>query len=203
MAVEAKVVNKADVIAKLGRLSGEQARTAMTRTMRDVQRRGPAWIAKVATSVYAVPATKLNPNTKAGAGKASVAAGGETLAGVTWTYVGERLTMGGTFKLRPAAHRNRPYQLTGQILKGVASPYGHWSKPYSEGGRYGPVSPWMLVSGVNVPIQRTGQVFGGAAKGLAVPQMVLSDRTKDQLQQKLEEETLKRLEHYVEQVLGT
>lgn len=202
MAVEAKVVNKAAVIKRLRRLSAEDARKAMVRTMRDVQHRGPAWIAKVATSVYAVPATKLNPNTKAGAGKASVVAGGETLAGVTWTYRGERLTLGGTFKIKPPGHRAKPYKITGTIVKGVASPYGHWSKPYSEGGRYGPVSPWMMVPGVNVPIQRTGRVFGGAAKGLAVPQMVVSDRTKDELQRKLEEETLKRLEHYIAQVIG-
>lgn len=205
--IQIKVVNKAEIIQRLDKVKGENAKKVMQATVSDMKRRGPSWIARLASQTYNIATTKLNPNTKSGGSRAMVQASGDTLASVSWTYKGQRLSIGGSgaagnFKLFPRSHSLRPYILLTEILRGQPATLGHWMKPWSEGGAYGAKSPYMLAGGGGYAVIRKGTTLGERARGLSVPQMVLSVRTSDTLKAKLETEALSRLDHHIGRILG-
>lgn len=214
--IQAKIVNKDEVIKRLDKLKGEDAKKVMKSTVSDMKSRGPRWIAQLASQTYNITKAKLNPNTKSGGTRGFVQAAGDTLASISWTYRGQRLPIGGSgaggnFKLYPRSHSGRPYILLAEVLRGQASTLGHWFAPWSEGGAYGAKSPYMLAGGAGYAVERRSPRSGGRgarraamrrARGPSVPQMVLSVRTKDELKTKLETEALKRLEHHIGRLLG-
>lgn len=198
-----KLLNQAEIVAELEKLGDQKAAKALQQTVNYMKGHGPQWIARVAKGYYALPGTKLNPNTKAG--KGSVSASGSTIASVAWHYTGERLHIGGPsgFKVNPTAHKDKAYQVSTQIIRGQKAVFGHWAKPWSEDGAYGKKSPWMMIPGLPFPVQRMGSGLGEGARGLSVPQMVLSKHTKDQLEETISNEALKRLEYYVGKMLAS
>lgn len=207
--IRVELTNRAEIMEMLGQLEGEKVKTAVRRAMSDLKRRGPTIIARLAAQTYAISATKLNPNTKAGAGKATVQVSGNIIDAISWTYKGSRLALGGgkgaqgSFKLLPRSGPapGRRYRTRTEILKGNTVEIGHGGPPHSEGGAYGAKSPWMVLPGQSTAMQRLGEGLGDIAKGLSVPQMVLSIRTKDELQMQLEELLRERVEHAIESVL--
>lgn len=180
-----KVVNKQEVLQKLENMQGKNAQLVMQRTMADMAKKGPSIIAKVLSTRYAMPASKLNPNSKANqshksGSRGSVSMGG-TLASIEFEYRGRMLAIGGgatasegSWPLQPRSlnYKNRVTFKT-QILRGGGrKPVGHWSKPGSEGGKYGSKSPYMALPGPNTPMQRIGHGTGGADKGPSIPALV-------------------------------
>lgn len=206
-------VNADEVIKKLNSIPTKVAKQAMEKTFNDLSKRGPSIIAKYASQTYNVAKGKLNPNTKSGAGHGSLSVGGGTLASLSWTYTGERGTIGdrgSLFKLMGGK-----YQTKTKILRGKTSLISAYSKaPARRAGAQGPwsPSPWMKLPGTGVALKRVAgghhpnrgtYRFGDPARGLSIPQMILSVRHEDAMREELTERTLERLEHNMERALAS
>lgn len=194
-------VDAKQVIEKLNKMKGENARKVMQRTMSDLNTRGPRLIAQFAAETYALPAVKLNPRTKSGKGSVSMA--GSSLASIEWIYRGQRIVIGrGGFKLWPASHnmRRRSYKTTTSVLRGQKAVLGVWNRPWSQGGAYRAKSPWFVVNGL--AMQRRGRSLDWTARGPSIPQMVLSVRHEGRLKTGLQNLAIQRLEHNIDGILG-
>lgn len=196
-------VDISSVMDGLNKLQNDIPRRAMTATCADLSKRVPSTVARIAGQTYALPRTKLNPNTKAGAANGAVSVGA-SIGGMSWEYKGSRLPIGAArgFTMKPKTARKSAYVLTTQILRGKWSRFGHWNKPWSEGGRYGRKSPWMLLPGHSVPLMREGKSFHSGANGLSIPQMVLSKRHEAQLKQEIQQLAIERLRHNISRLIG-
>ena len=204
--IELTLENKQEIIDKLNKLKGEDLKKVMQWSLKRMQNRGPSIIAKVAAERYEIARNKLNPRTKAG--KGTVSASGGDLGSIEWVYTGKRLLIGTGgegetgFHVFPKAHKFSRYDVKTKILKGQNSFFGHWDFPFSEGGAYGPQSPWMIPPGFGFPLMRVGAGFGDPARGPSVPQMVLNDYTRDHLGEALTEAAFKVLQSNLERLLG-
>lgn len=171
---------------------GNEWAKGLSRTMSDMARRAPAKVSKIGAETYNIAATRLNPRNKKAKGSVSVAGGLKTF---TLVYSGPKLPVTDFKGVRPRGPRKRPYTITGEIVKGQGSQLGHWNLPRSEGGRYAANSPWMNVPGVPGPVMRIGSKLGNTMRALAVPQMVVSDRSEDRVVKTLNDLMAERLYH--------
>ena len=201
--------NKAEFMKRLDELEKVKPKRGFQNVLRDMRKRGATLFARIAAQQYAVKQSILKPTTKAGAGKASLSmVGFASLGSINWVYRGERLHIGGgdngSFTLKPQVHTpKKRYTLKTRILRGGLKEIGHYNMPYSEGGRFGARSPHMVLPGITVPIRRQGEAFGGGARGLSVPQMILSARTSPTIEHDLSEIAMDRVMYYIQKELGS
>lgn len=208
--IHIKWVNKAECLARLNRIKGQNVKTVAQRTMSDMKSAAPTLVARMTSQKYAMPATKLNPNTKAGSSRGSVSLVGG-LAGVALQYRGERLALGGgkdskggSFPLSPRVvsygrrqtFKSKVYRSSG--MKKV----GHYATPWSEGGAYGAKSPAMPIPsgahGVTPPVERQGRGgFNHGMRGPSVPQMVQHTGEEGPMAETLEYLLWSKLERHV------
>lgn len=207
--ITVKVVNKQEVLDKLNRMKGENARMVMQRTMSDMGKKGPSIISKFTSTRYMISAAKVNPNTKAGSGRGSVGMTGG-LAGITFVYRGRMLAIGGgasaregSFPLSPrTVSYGRRQTFKTQVLRGGGrNEVGHYARPNTEGGAYSAKSPGIPFPGVGTPVERRGDRLSEGFKGPSVPAMVGKEETQAMYMPFLEQALWESLSRHVHNIL--
>ena len=188
-------------------------RMVLTRTLSDVKKRAPGWVATEVTKVYGVKKGEITGNKL---GKVTVKGG--TMQTVKIKYRGRVLTPT-HFGMTPKAPGPNAYTLKANIIKGQRSTLGKvkkltkkqrkaLSKNFTRSGtRNSDHSPIMLMhTGANsaektqyVPFQRksTRRSDVHAIKTISLPQMVSSERVAPNITKAINENLGKRLEHHM------
>lgn len=180
----------------------EQGRKAVKATVRDVKARAPSWIAQEVTSVYNIKKGEITPSGKTG----------ETIEELTITYSGRLLTpvhFGMTPKTAPPG---KSYTLRMQVVKGQKKVIGRYLNTRTPGGPYSERSHNILMGTGNtkaggvsaIPFQRMSRTRTDIKKftTISVPSMITSERTNEKIMTRLQEETVKRLQHNLDRALG-
>lgn len=194
----------------------DKSRIVLKRVMADVRDRVPGWVATEVTKVYGIKKAEITPGKK-GTGKklaGQIQLRGETVDTAQIVYTGRLLTpthFGITPKSPPDG---KGYTLKAEILKGSKATMGKvkklskkqraaLAKNFTRSGSHSsPSSPIMLLpnkGGGYIPFQRVSQRRNDleAIKTISVPQMVSSDRTRDQIREAINEGLEKRLENHM------
>lgn len=191
----------------------EDVKKAPPKVMRaitsDAQKRVPGWIATEVTKVYGVKKAEISSK-KIG----TVNVQGNSIDQVKVVYKGRVLTPT-HFSMSPKAPKpNRgSYTLKATILSGNRVTMGQVKKLTKKqraemgknftrsGSRNSTSSPIMLMptGSTYIPFQRVSANRKDvvAIKTLSLPQMVSSERTKDNIQHAIDEGLSKRLEHHM------
>lgn len=194
----------------------DKSRLVLKRVMADVRDRVPGWVATEVTKVYGIKKAEITPGKK-GTGKklaGQIQLRGETVDTAQIVYTGRLLTPT-HFNMTPKSPPDgKGYTLKAEILKGSKATMGKVKKLSKKqraalaknftrsGSQSSPSSPIMLLSnkgGGYIPFQRVSQRRNDleVIKTISVPQMVSSDRTRDQIRAAINEGLEKRLENHM------
>lgn len=179
----------------------------------DAKKSVPGWVAAEVSKVYGVKKAEIS-----GGELGSVNVTGKTLKDVKITYTGRTLTPT-HFGMTPKTPGQNAYTLKAQIIKGQKATLGKVKKLTKKqraalgknftrsGTQNSTSSPIMLMhtgntktGGTNyIPFQRQSVRRDDIKpiKTISLPQMVSSERTKDNIQQAINEGLQKRLEHHM------
>ena len=180
-------------------------------TIGDMKKRVPSWIATEVSQEYGIK-------------KAEITGQKVGLENIQITYTGRVLTPT-HFSMSPTAPKAGAYTLKATIIKGQRSTMGKVKKLTKkqraalgknfrrEGTRSSDHSPIMLMhtgaGSVNktqyIPFQRKSKNRSDvqAIKTISLPQMVSSERTMPGIQQVIDENLEKRLDHYMNRYMGS
>lgn len=198
---------------ELDKMKG-QSETALRRIVADARSRVPGWVATEVSGVYNIKKAEITPE-KAGTGKkpaGSIKVQGDTVDSLQIVYRGRLLTPT-HFGMTPKAPKDS-YTLKAEIIRGNKAVLGQKKKLTKkqranigrnfthQGTKNSPKSPIMLMranGGQYLPFQRKSQNRNDleAIKTISVPQMVSSDRTRDRINQAINEGLQKRVEHHL------
>lgn len=183
---------------------GKVSETVMTRTISDMQRRVPGWIASEVVGVYG---TKKSEITGGKIGKVKIEKGDKELVRVV--YRGRVLTPT-HFSMSPKAPGKNAYTLKYRVVNQTKSKVKKLTKKQrkalaknlrGEGTRSSDHSPIMLMrtGGTYIPFQRKSpdRKDVEAIKTLSLPQMVSSERTKPGIEKALNEGLNKSFNHHM------
>lgn len=190
--------------------------TAVQRSLSDVRKRAPGWVANEIVNVYGVSKSEVTGE-KIGTTKVS----GVSIDKITIKYRGRRLTPV-HFHMSPTAPKSGAYTLKASIIKGNRKTLSKIKKLTKkqrknigrnfrhEGTRNSPRSPWMLqttgaksADGVPyIPFQRRKQPGKPqyAMRTLSLPQMVSSERTNENIVNALQTNLDKRVSNHMKQL---
>lgn len=215
MSVKVKL-DDAAMLAELEEIAAK-SETAMRRTMSDIKKRGPTWIAKGVTKDYNLTTAQVKDLSK-------LKVTGDTLGELSFNYTGRLLTPS-HFKMSPTAPKPGAYTIKATIKRGKRVTVGRVKKLTKKqrknigrnfqrkGTRNSPTSPPMLVGTGNkreggtshIPFQRTTQPghYDKAIRTLSVPQMIQDGQgnTKPAVRQSLSENIEKRFNHHTDQIM--
>ena len=181
----------------------------------DAKKRVPGWVATEVTKVYGVKKTEIT-----GKKIGSVRSEGKSFDKVKIKYTGRVLTPT-HFNMKPAAPKEGGggYTLKASIIKGERVTLGKVKKLTKKqraalaknftrsGTRKSDHSPVMLMranGGQFLPFQRKSfdRKNIEAIKTVSLPQMVSSERTKDNIQAAINDGLAKRLDHHMQRYMG-
>jgi hypothetical protein len=196
------------------------AETCIKRTMSDMRTRVPGWVATEVAAVYGIKKGEITPSKAGKGGKKAggVSVRGETIDSMVIVYRGRVLTPTHFGMTPKAAPLNRGYTLKASILKGSKSTLGKVKKLTKkqrkqigknfrrQGTRSSDHSPIMLMGnggGGSIPFQRKSPNRKDleVIKTVSLPQMVSSDRTKDNIERAINEGLEKRLQQNLKLIL--
>ena len=203
---------------------GKQLVKVEDRTVRDLGKRAPSWIAQETAAVYNISKSEM---TKAGKGvkkpwgeaderfsKAGVGfASGETLTSFSIQYKGRLLTPF-HFKMTPKARPVAPtkskkkkadlvttknYRIRAAIKTGAKGELGHYTRTRTRGGPYSKsTGALFMLNGGQVPAYRDSGNRKDIKvwKTLSVPQMVGNEEVQEAYMERLGTETQKLMDRY-------
>lgn len=205
-------------VKDLKSIQGKSERV-ISRLMSDARSRIPGWVASEVTQVYNVKKSEIVP-AKTGKSKktvGSIKVTGQTVDGLEIVYKGRPLSPT-HFGMTPKIPRES-YTLKAEIIKGSKKVLGKKKKLTKkqraalgknfrrQGGRTSEKSPIMLMytgntkeNGVNyIPFQRQSPRRGDikAIKTVSLPQMVSSERTRDNIDRAINDGLQKRLAQHM------
>lgn len=181
MAVQIKCDTK-EVTRKLKALKGE-SETALQKVVNDFKKRSPAWIAKDITATY---------NIKQKEAKGTMTARGAGLDAEI-NLKGRVLTVA-HFGLKPKnAPKKKPYSVSAEIFKGQRKSFDSLTTFLYNGTAFSRKDKGGNVSG-RLPIH--------ALYTLSVPQMAENEEVSEKIREEINQNLLKRAEHYLERYLG-
>ena len=218
MAGKTGIINLNEVIAELEKIE-KGSEQVMKRTISDVSKRAPGWVASEVTKVYGIKKGEITPNGK-GKKAGSISTRGNTVASLQLVYRGRVLTpthFGMTPKAPPAAGRG--YTLKASILKGSKATLGKvrpltkkqramLGKNFTRSGtKKSDHSPIMLMSSNGsgyIPFQRksTNRKDLEAIKTVSVPQMVSNEKTEPGIRNTINENVGKRFHHHLSRLMS-
>lgn len=213
--VQTSIRNYRQTVAELESIQNK-SRTVLKRVMADINDRVPGWVAREVVKVYGIKKNELVPDTT-GSGKkmaGSIKIRGETVATAQIVYTGRLLTPSHFGMTPKAPPQGRGYTLKAEVLKGNKATLGQVKKLTKKqraalaknltrsGTQNSPRSPIMLLnngSGGYIPFQRVSQRRNDleAVKTISVPQMVSSERTREQIQAAINAGLEKRMENHM------
>lgn len=188
-----------DKLAKRLAQNAEQAKKALTATGNDMKARIPGYVATEVTGVYNIKKQEVMPKKAGGkpkkmAGKIRVS--GTTVTSVAIEYSGRLLTPT-HFSMRPKAltggkgKRRKRKPITAEIKKGQRKALS--TDAFLGSNKGGGYIPFRRTSAKAYPIK--------SIKTLSLPQMVDNQNVRANLNQKINTELSKRLEHNVKRFL--
>lgn len=213
MARKMGIVNYKEVLGELDKMR-EAPQKVLDRTLSDVRKRAPGWIATEVAKQYGIKKGEV------GDGKTSkLEIKGNKLPNVKLKYSGRVLTPT-HFNMSPKVPKvGGSYTLKATIIKGQRSTLGKVKKLTKkqraalgknfrgEGTRNSDHSPIMLMGTGNtkaggtsyIPFQRKSQNRKDleVIKTLSVPQMIDSERTAPHIKEAINEKLGKRLDHHL------
>ena len=185
----------------------------LDRTLSDMKKRAPTWVATEVSKVYGVKKGEVNGNAL---GKMKVE--GNTVKNIKIVYTGRVLTPT-HFGMTPTAPGKNAYTLKATIIRGQRATLGKVKKLTKKqraalgknftrsGTRNSAKSPIMLMHTGNsqaggtsyIPFQRKSfnRTDVEAIKTLSLPQMVSSERAAPNISKAINEGLEKRLEHHL------
>lgn len=186
----------------------EAPKKVVERTLSDMRKRAPGWVASEITAVYGIKKAEIN-----GGKVGTVKVMGNDLKSLKMRYRGRVLTPT-HFGMTPKSPGQNAYTLKASIFKGQKATLGKVKKLTKKqraalgknftrsGTRNSDHSPIMLMrAGGNtyIPFQRKSHRRNDveAIKTLSLPQMVSSERTRPQIQQAINDNLEKRLQHHM------
>lgn len=215
MAGRAGIINLTEVVSELRQIEKE-SETVVKRTISDISKRAPGWVASEVVQVYGIKKGEITPNGK-GKKAGNISTRGNTIASMQLVYRGRVLTpthFGMTPKSPPAG---RGYTLKANILKGNKATLGKVKKLTKKqraalglnftrsGTKSSDHSPIMLMrtGGTYIPFQRksTNRKDLEAIKTVSVPQMVSNEKTEPGITKTLNENIEKRFHHHLSRMM--
>lgn len=223
MAGRVGIKNLSEVLSELEQMK-KASETVIKRTVSDISKRAPGWVASEVVQVYGIKKGEITPS-KNGKGKkaGSINVRGESIASLQLVYRGRVLTpthFGMTPKSPPAG---RGYTLKANILKGNKATLGKVKKLTKKqratlgknftrsGTRSSDHSPIMLMgTGAksvdkigSIPFQRKSpnRMNVEAIKTVSVPQMVSNEKTEPGISKTLNENIEKRFHHHLSRMM--
>lgn len=216
MAGRAGIINLTEVVSELRQIEKE-SETVVKRTISDISKRAPGWVASEVVQVYGIKKGEITPNGK-GKKAGNISTRGNTIASMQLVYRGRVLTpthFGMTPKAPPAGGRG--YTLKATILKGNKATLGKVKKLTKKqraalglnftrsGTKSSDHSPIMLMrtGGTYIPFQRksTNRKDLEAIKTVSVPQMVSNEKTEPGITKTLNENIEKRFHHHLSRMM--
>lgn len=216
MASSGGIVNLKEVLSELEKLS-KDSETVIKRTISDISKRAPGWVASEVVQVYGIKKGEITPNGK-GKKAGNISTRGNTIASMQLVYRGRVLTpthFGMTPKAPPAGGRG--YTLKATILKGNKATLGKVKKLTKKqraalglnftrsGTKSSDHSPIMLMrtGGTYIPFQRksANRKDLEAIKTVSVPQMVSNEKTEPGISKTLNENIEKRFHHHLSRMM--
>lgn len=178
--------------------NAEQAKKALTATGNDMKSRVPGWVGTEVTGVYNIKKSEITPKKAGGKPKkmaGNIRVSGTTVSSVTIEYSGRLLTPI-HFGMRPKAltggkGRRKRKPITAEIKRGqrkALSPDAFLGS--NKGGGY---IPFRRTTAKAYPIK--------SIKTVSLPQMVDNPNVRGNLNEKINTELSKRLEHNVRRFL--
>lgn len=176
----------------------EPAKKVLTATGNDMKKRVPSWVSTEVTGVYNIKKAEVMPAKKGKDGKwnktaGSVRVAGTTVSSVTITYSGRVLTPT-HFGMKPkkltpgVKGKKRKRQLvSAEIKKGQRKVLG--SAVFLGSNRGGGYIPFKRSSAKRYPVE--------SVKTLSLPQMIDNPNVREQIEDKVNAELAKRLEHNI------
>ena len=190
----------------------EAPKKALERTLSDVRKRAPGWVAAEVVKVYGVKKSEVTGN-KLG----TVRVEGKNLKSAKIKYTGRLLTHT-HFGMSPTAPKpGGGYTLKASVIKGQRATLGKVKKLTKKqraalaknftgsGAQTSDHSPIMLMrakGGHHLPFQRksTNRKDIKVIKTISLPQMVSSERTKESIGKTISDNVEKRLKHHMERL---
>lgn len=178
----------------------KEAGHAMKDTVADIKKRAPGWVAKEVAAVYNVSAGAV----KSGGTLGKVRISGDA-EGLEIQYSGRHLSPQ-HFSQTPKSGKSSDYTVSMTVHRGSRVKIGQHKKKKQRGGPYSQQSGnFPMLNGQTMVARRRSpnrddiEVF----KTTSLPQMVLNDAlTTSRVEQRVGEESMKRLEHNLERYLG-
>lgn len=212
-------IQAAEMLTKIQELE-KSTKTCIERTMKDIKKRGPTWIAKGVAQTY-----NIKPADITGSNLVKLNIKGGSLKELSFKYTGRRLTPT-HFKMTPVEPKSGAYTIKATIIKGQRVTIGKVKKItkkqrknitknfHRQGTRNSPQSPIMLIknnksskgeNGKFIPFQRTKQPggFDRVIKTISVPQMIKDGRgnIKPTVQRQLTDGISKRFDNHIGNIL--
>jgi hypothetical protein len=208
----------AKLCQKLKKLN-KDSETVISRTVSDFKTRAPGWVAQEVTKEYTIKKGEVN-DSKTGTKKAgSIRTGGKVIDNLQIIYKGRELTPI-HFKMspkKPSTARQGTRLIPGQYTTSsskvvVARPLKeqtitfevHKGQRKVLRGEYEP-KPFLASNGYGqyIPFQRRSEDRNDlkGIKSTSVPQMIENEDVKANIEDRIDQELQKRLEHHAEQIM--
>ena len=189
------VIENYDSLVKNIKNIEKQSEKAVQRTISDSKSRGHGWISQEIAKEYNIKKKDINEAKKCvQKGGSSIKIAGTSVDNLSIVYRGRLLTPT-HFGMKPTTRPgDGAYVVTAQIKKsGGRKPLGHKVFIANSGG----------AGTIQIPFQRRGTARTpvDVIKTLSVPQMITNDKVSEQIQTRMNEELLKRLDHHLHQCI--
>lgn len=186
----------------------KQGAIATKRTLSDIKKRAPGWVATSVTNTYNIKKSEVLGSQKKGKKVASIKVQGETVDEMQLVFEGRLLTpvhFNMTPKRPPAGGKS--YTLKAKIFKDKQVVIGRYNKKKVRGGPYSERSHNILMpTGAtspdkvsHIPFQRMSKRRKDIKKltTLSVPQMITNEQVSGEIRATLNENIEKRLENHL------
>lgn len=196
-----KVIGMDDIVKNLER-NAAKAETVMKRTVSDLRNRVPGWVADEVTAGYNIKKAEVKPAKKDKNGKWKKTAGsvrvkGESIETLTIIYEGRPLTPI-HFAMKPKSlpkgtkgKKRKRVPITAEIKRGQRKElHPDAFLGTNHGGGY---IPFRRTTKKRYPIE--------SIKTVSLPQMVEAENISPRIQEKINAELQKRLDHHLKQYL--